>query len=244
MISSLRRTSRLLSILYYNFGNYNEKEIALAKRIFVTATNTDIGKTYTTRLLIDAYSRMGLRVGVFKPIETGVSDIPQDGKALWEAACLHNPALRSLSLEEIVPIRFPLPAAPYVAGGAHPIPMERLDAALEIIESRCDVVLIEGAGGLFVPIDRETMMIDLPRRFGAVTFLVTHCRLGCINDTLLNLKALEDTRLSYVWGFNCRDEDRSFEQTSLPYFADHFENLYVIDRDIDAIARTLLDTIA
>ncbi|MFZ5373948.1 MAG: ATP-dependent dethiobiotin synthetase BioD, partial [Campylobacterota bacterium] len=147
-------------------------------------------------------------------------------------------------LEEIVPLRFPLPAAPYVAGGAQPIPLEQLDAAFAKIESLCDIVLIEGAGGLFVPIDRETMMIDLPRRFDAVTLLVTHCRLGCINDTLLNLKALEEARLPHVWGFNCRDEDYSFEQTSLPYFADRFDKLYVIGRDIDAIARALLDTIA
>lgn len=216
----------------------------MAKRIFVTATNTDIGKTYTTKLLIEAFHRMGFRVGVYKPIETGVMDFPVDGKSLCETASSFNPALSELTLNDIVPLRFSLPAAPYVASGGQRIEFELLEQALEKIESLCDVVLIEGAGGLFVPIDETSMMIDLPRYFNAVTLLVTHCRLGCINDTLLNLKALDDAKLPYVWGFNCRESDLSFEQTSLPYFAHRFETLYFIRDDIDAIARSLLDTIA
>lgn len=215
----------------------------MAKRIFVTATNTDIGKTHTTRLLIEALSRMGLRVGVFKPIETGVDSTPPDGAALFEAAVTHNRSLAQLSLEDIVPVRFPLPAAPYVANGGRKIDFALIERSLAKIETFCDVVLIEGAGGLFVPVDAKTMMIDLPRRFNAVTLLVTHCRLGCINDTLLNLKALDDAGLSYVWAFNCRDSDLSFEQTSLPYFRDHFGTLYFVREEIDAIARSLLDTI-
>lgn len=216
----------------------------MAKRIFVTATNTDIGKTYTTKLLIEAYSRMGLRVGIYKPIETGVVDFPVDGKSLFETASSFNPALSELSLNDIVTLQFPLPAAPYVASGGAPIDLALFERGLEKIESLCDIVLIEGAGGLLVPIDEETMMIDLPRRFHAVTLLVTHCRLGCINDTLLNLKALQDAALPFVWGFNCRENDLAFEQTSLPYFQNRFKTLYFIQEDIDSIARTLLDTIA
>jgi dethiobiotin synthetase len=216
----------------------------LAKRIFVTATNTDIGKTHTMKLLIAAFSRMGLRTGVFKPIETGVDSLPLDGKALFESASAHNPSLEQLSLEEIVPVRFSLPAAPDVASGGEEIDFALIDRSLEKIEALCDVVLIEGAGGLFVPIDEKTMMIDLPRRFHAVTFLVTHCRLGCINDTLLNLKALDDAGLPYLWGFNCRGDDDTFDRTSLPYFLHRFEKLCFIQDDIDSIARSLLDTIA
>lgn len=216
----------------------------MAKRIFITATNTDIGKTYTTKRLIEAFSKMGLRVGVYKPIETGVTTIPADGMSLFQTALSHNPALSVLTIEDIVSLRFPLPAAPCVANGGQKIELERFERALEKIEALCDVVLIEGAGGLFVPVDEETMMIDLPRRLHAVTLLVTHCRLGCINDTLLNLKALQDSGLPFVWGFNCRDGDDTFEQTSLPYFARRFETLYFIRNDIDTIARSLLDTIA
>ncbi len=215
----------------------------MAKRIFITATNTDIGKTHTALALIRAFSRMGLRVGVFKPIETGVCGFPVDGQALFETALSLNPSLSALSLDDIVPLRFPLPAAPYVASGGEPIDFDRIERSLARIEALCDIVLIEGAGGLYVPIDETTMMIDLPGRFDAFTLLITHCRLGCINDTLLNLKALTDAKLPYLWGLNCREGDEAFARTSLPYFAHHFDRLYFLPDDIDALARVLLDTI-
>lgn len=216
----------------------------MAKRIFVTATNTDIGKTYTTALLIEAFSKMGYRVGVYKPIETGVVSVPADGQKLFESAQLHNPALCALTLSDIVTLTFPLPAAPFVASGGIPIDFALFGTALAKIEEYCDLVIIEGAGGLMVPIDDERIMIDIPRYFGATTLLVTHCRLGCINDTLLSLDALNAKGLPHRWALNCRTEDVDFDQTSLPYFQHRFEPLYRIDRDIDTLARALLDTIS
>lgn len=216
----------------------------MAKRIFITATNTDIGKTYTTKLLIQALSRLGFKVGVYKPIETGVANIPPDGNALFNEALRYNPSLASLSLEDIVPLQFPLPAAPFIANGGKPIDLGMFDGPLHKIEALCDIVLIEGAGGLMVPMDEHTMMIDLPRYWGATTLLVTHCALGCINDTLLSIKALEDASLPFMWALNCRSDDTSFERVSLPYFTHRFEHIYQIDRDIDPLAQALLDTIS
>lgn len=215
----------------------------MAKRIFVTATNTDIGKTYTSVLLLHAFTRIGLRVGVYKPIETGVRGIAHDGNLLFQTALGLNPSLASLSLNDIVTCTFPLPAAPFVASRGEKIDLGLFDAPLAKIEALCDVLIIEGAGGLMVPIDDKTMMIDLPRYFNATTFLVTHCRLGCINDTLLSLQALENGLLPHLWGLNCKNGEDDFVQTSLPYFEHRFKPLYFIDRDIDAIARALLDTI-
>lgn len=216
----------------------------MSKRIFVSATNTDIGKTYTSKLLIAAFSRLGYRVGVYKPIETGVTTLPHDGNELFQYALSFNPDLSKLSLDDIVTLQYPLPAAPYVANEGRTIDLTLFEKALAKIETVCDIVIIEGAGGLMVPIDEHTMMIDLPRYFNAVTFLVTHCNLGCINDTLLSLKALEDTRLPHLWGLNCRSSDQGFEKTSLPYLSHRFASLYRIDKDIDAIAKALLDTIS
>lgn len=215
----------------------------MAKRIFVTATNTDIGKTYSSLRLVEAFSRMGLRVGVFKPIETGVEQFPLDGTALFEKARFHNPALNALYTADIVPFQYPLPAAPYVANDARPIDRSTLDTSLAKIEALCDVVIIEGAGGLMVPVDPDTMIIDLASHFGATVLLVTHCRLGCINDTLLSLAALESRGLKHQWALNCRENDQTFSTISLPYFRDRFKTLYSIQDDIDALAYALLDTI-
>ena len=215
----------------------------MSKRIFVTATNTNIGKTHTSKLLIEAFTRLGLRVGVYKPIETGVTTLAPDGNTLFQTALACYPALSTLSLADIVTLQLPLPAAPYVANGGQAIDLSIFDKALAKIEALCDVVIIEGAGGLMVPIDEKSMMIDLPRYFNAVTLLVTHCTLGCINDTLLSIQALENAKLPFIWGLNCRTDDTDFEITSLPYFTHRYKTIYQINRDIDTIAKVLLDTI-
>lgn len=215
----------------------------MSKRIFITATNTDVGKTYTTIKLMEAFTKMGLRVGVYKPIETGVNGIPADGSLLLKHAQMLNPQLKTMRINDVVTLSLPLPAAPYVANKRQKINLELFDRALEKIETLCDIVLIEGAGGLMVPVDEELMMVDFPHHFKAVALLVTHCRLGCINDTLLSLTALENARIPHLWTLNCRTGDESFTQISLPYFKNKFDPLYVIGHDNTALAQALLDKI-
>jgi dethiobiotin synthetase len=84
--------------------------------IFISANNTDAGKTYTVIKLIKAFSKKGYKVGVMKPIETGVKYIPEDGKKLFEEAVKYNKNLQKLSIDDIVPVQFSLPAAPIAAG--------------------------------------------------------------------------------------------------------------------------------
>jgi dethiobiotin synthetase len=215
----------------------------LSKRIFITATNTNVGKTYTTIKLMEAFTTMGLRVGVYKPIETGVNGLPADGILLLKHAQALNPQLKTLRLSDIVSLPLFLPAAPYVANKGKNIDLAPFDRALEKIESLCDIVLIEGAGGLMVPLDERLMMIDLPRHFNAITLLVTHCQLGCINDTLLSLRALENSNLPHLWVSNCRAEDETFAQISLPYFKNTYDILHFIGHNNTALAQALLDKI-
>ncbi len=212
----------------------------MAKRIFITATNTDIGKTYVTTHLLKYYASLGYKVGVIKPIETGVEDAPIDGSLLFSLVQSLNPAMGKLTLSDIVPIRFKLPAAPYCANDARPIDLSLVDDAINKIEPFCDILIIEGAGGLYVPIDRETMMIDLIERFKARALLVSHCRLGCINDTLLSIKALQAKNIDFVWTLNCHSDDHDFDKVSAPYFRDNFPDFTIFDNDITAIAQTLL----
>jgi dethiobiotin synthetase len=225
--------------LGYNDANTPQGGI-MAHRIFVTATNTDVGKTYTTLRLLEYYASQGLRVGALKPIETGVTDFPPDGAALLEMLKRLNPAFCPLDIEAIVPIQYPLPAAPYVASGRQPVDWNRINKALERIEPLCDIVIIEGAGGLLVPLDEENMMIDVIRRYGAKALLVSHCRLGCINDTLLNLELLDAAKIPYEWILNCRPGDDSFKTVSKPFFDDRFSETPLLDTDLPRIAEKLL----
>ena len=208
----------------------------MAKRIFVTATNTDIGKTYTTKLLLKEFTSRGIRVGVIKPIETGVVDgyAPDGEELLWSIKEL-NPEFEKIKTEDIVPITYELPAAPFVSSGNKSLDFKKLDRAVEKLELLCDVLIIEGAGGICVPIDDKTMMYDLIKYFEASALLVTHCSLGCINDTLLSSMALENNNIKYAVAFNCKGADESFSVVSEPYFEQTGFKVLKVDKNIDTI---------
>ncbi len=212
----------------------------MTKRIFITATNTDIGKTYTTKLLLKEFASRGLRVGVIKPIETGVvGGHAPDGSELLATVKECNSEFKDISVEDIVPITYELPAAPFVSSSNTPLNFKKLDLAIEKLEKLCDVLLIEGAGGLFVPIDENVMMIDLIKHCKAQALLVTHCSLGCINDTLLSKKLLEDRKIEHLVAFNCRDSDDGFVSVSEPYFKQTGFKVLKVKQNIDTICDVL-----
>ncbi len=212
----------------------------MRKRIFVTATNTDIGKTYTSKLLIKEFAEAGNRVGVIKLIETGVVDgVYPDGDVLLTCIKKYNKEFESLHVEDIVPIHYELPAAPFVASDNTPLDLQKLTMAIEKLEKLCDILIIEGAGGLYVPIDGNTMMIDLIQYYKASTLLVTHCSLGCINDTLLSSKALLERKIPHTIAFNCRETDESFAIVSEPYFKKIGFEVLKVDKNIDTLCDVL-----
>jgi dethiobiotin synthetase len=211
------------------------------KPIFITATNTNVGKTYTTLKLLEALSAKGLKVGVMKPIETGVQGIPADATLLFETAKRFHEELSSLKLKDIVPYAFELPAAPYVAKGRKRVSAELLESAYAKIEALCDIVLIEGAGGLLVPIEDDLYMYDFIRLFGARTLLVGHDNLGCINDVLLNLHLLDALGVDdYEWCVNFRDNEEAFMQTSYPFFKTLFGRVLSVQKDMQSIIDSLV----
>jgi len=212
----------------------------MKKRIFVTATNTDIGKTYTTKLLLKEYAKQGLRVGVIKPIETGVRDnVYPDGDQLLSLVKELNPEMMDLNIDDIVPISYELPAAPYIASQGESLDFTLLSSAIEKLEERCDLLIIEGAGGLYVPVDGSFMMVDLIAFFNATTLLVTHCSLGCINDTLLSAQVLKNKNLNHTIAFNCRKKDSDFKEISAPFFNRKAYDILKVDEDIDTICELL-----
>ena len=81
------------------------------KSIFITATNTDVGKTYASEKFLRFFAKNGLKVGYFKPCETRVIDFPLDGTKLLNLAKELNPNFK-VSISDVVPYQFNLPAAP------------------------------------------------------------------------------------------------------------------------------------
>ena len=212
----------------------------MAKKIFITATNTDIGKTYTTKLLLEELALKGFRVGAIKPIETGViNGYCPDGEILLKCVQELNPEMDWLCVTDIVPVTYESPAAPIVASGNEPLDVNKIKRSMERIELCCDILLIEGAGGLFVPVDEKCMMVDFIEIFEASALLVTHCHLGCINDTLLSKKVLQDRGIKHLVAFNCKMEDDEFKNISKPYFDSIGFEVLKVSQNIDTICDVL-----
>jgi dethiobiotin synthetase len=159
------------------------------KLLFVTGTDTGVGKTTVTRALAAALTARGLRVAALKPIETGCAAdaggtlIPDDGRHLQAATG------GWLSLDEVTPERFPAPLSPAAAAAAagRHIQLGVLARQVAAIAARADVTLVEGAGGLLVPLDERTLTADFVATLGARLVVVARDALGTVNHSLLTL---------------------------------------------------------
>ncbi len=158
--------------------------------LFVTGTDTGCGKTSVGVVLAALACEAGLQVRVVKPIETGCEfshgwPVPADALALARAAGDPRP------LEQICPYRLTLPAAPDVAAAHEGVAIEpaRLRAACEDACEGADLVLVEGAGGLLVPIAPGLDMLGLAAMLELPLLVVARAALGTINHTRLTLAA-------------------------------------------------------
>lgn len=197
---------------------------------FITATNTDVGKSYAAEVFLNKLNKSGNKVGYFKPIETGVIDKPFDGTKLLNITKKLN-SNYNLSIDEVVPYQFKLPAAPFVSAKVENkdidinLIIDKIKKALEY----CDTLVIEGAGGLFVPIKKEYFIIDLIKdisnQFNTKTILIVPSNLGSINDTLLSQSALKNKNIEYEWYINLYKDKESFETITLPFYKEYFETI-------------------
>ena len=156
--------------------------------LFITGTDTGVGKTYVAALIAASLSRSGRRVGVYKPAASGCrliggAMVSDDATLLWKAA--GRPGL----LEQVCPQRFLAPLAPHLAAREEGA---RLDSALlrrglEHWQATSDVIVVEGAGGLMSPLGEEEYVADLAYDLGFPLVIVAPNRLGTINQTLQTL---------------------------------------------------------
>jgi dethiobiotin synthetase len=201
--------------------------------LFITATGTNVGKTHTTLKLIEALSDKGLSVGVFKPVETGVTDTAPDANILLQACQKVNENFKNLNAEDITAYTFPLPAAPFCADIDAVITIQKILEKQGELSKLCDILLIEGAGGLMVPITKEYMMINLIKEIDAKTLLVTPSRLGCINDTLLSILALRTLDIDFDWCVNLYEDKEDFSKVTQPYYDEVFPEWWSIENGLD-----------
>ena len=160
---------------------------------FVTGTDTGVGKTLVACALARGLRGRGLDVGVMKPVETGVgTDGPLDAKALQASAGSGD------ALDQICPITLPLAAAPAVAATEAGIRIELswLSETFKALAARHAWMIVEGAGGLLVPLSSSADMADLAAELGLPLVVAARARLGTINHTRLTLEAAKARRLT------------------------------------------------
>ena len=200
--------------------------------LFITATGTNVGKTHTTLQLIEAFASKGLAVGVFKPIETGVTDTAPDASLLLKSCQKVNEKFKNLTPTDITAYTFPLPAAPFCADIDNTINIQKIIDKHNELSKLCDILLVEGAGGLMVPITKEYMMINLIKELNTKTLLVTPSRLGCINDTVLSILALKTFDIDFDWCVNLHEDKESFKEVTQPYYDEVFPEWWSIEEGI------------
>lgn len=152
--------------------------------LFITGTDTGVGKTYVATIIVRRLRAAGCRVGVYKPAESGaVSGSAGDAEQLWEAAG------RPRSLDDVCPQRFQAPLAPHLAARAEgrEIDADLLRHGIEPWLSDSDVVVVEGSGGLMSPVSDSEYVADLAYDFGFPLVVVARNGLGTINQTLQTL---------------------------------------------------------
>lgn len=157
--------------------------------IFVAGTDTNVGKTHVCGLLLDFFLKEGIRAGYQKWVATGPESPPADLAACLRMAGL--PLEPELAGSQVV-YHFPLPASPHLA--AEQVG-EVIDPALirnkyQEMLARHELLIVEGVGGLLVPLNRELLLADLLRELRIPTLVVAKSGLGTINHTLLTLEAL------------------------------------------------------
>ena len=157
--------------------------------LFITGTDTDVGKTYVAALIARSLAAGGHRVGVYKPAASGCRADRQGGLVSDDAVALWEAAGRPGELAEVCPQRFSAPLAPHLAARAEGkrLDPQRLRAGLEPWLRRSDVVLVEGAGGLMSPLGDDEYMADLACDLGFPLIVVSRNVLGTINATLQTL---------------------------------------------------------
>ncbi len=162
------------------------------KGIFITGTDTGVGKTFVTGALSAILQEQGFDVGVMKPAESGAI---QDGKKLiaCDATFLKKMARSNDPMELINPYVFKAPLSPYHAGREAGVTIDpaKIVTAFNELASRHDIVLVEGAGGILAPLTHDFSMGDLARRLNLPVLIVAHPYLGSINHTQLTAEALD-----------------------------------------------------
>ncbi len=184
---------------------------AAALHLFVTGTDTGVGKTRVAAGLCAAFAARGLRVAAMKPVASGCTREPQ-GLRNEDALALIAAANTTAAYDDVNPYAFEPAIAPHLAAAAAGTTIDDrvLDRAHERLCRAGDVLVVEGAGGWLVPLDARRSLADLAVRWRLDVIVVVAMRLGCLNHAQLTLESVAARGLK-VAGWVANVVDPGFE---------------------------------
>lgn len=191
---------------------------------FVSGIDTNVGKSYATGILARELAAAGRSVITQKLVQTGCTDSSEDIE-LHRRIMGIAPTREDLDMTT-APEIFTYPCSPHLATAidGREIDFGRIDAATATLKGRYDIVLLEGAGGLMVPLTDDMLTIDFVERHRYPVLLVTSGRLGSINHTLLSLEALERRGIevtALLYNAYPSLEDKTIEEDTRGYLESH-----------------------
>ena len=190
--------------------------------IFITATDTEVGKTLIAAGLVNFFRNQGINAGYMKPISCS-----QDNDAVFVKKLLKLKDQLAL----INPISLPYPLSPLatVRKAKIKIDLKKIKRAFTVLSKKYDLVVVEGVGGALVPITEKIMIADLIKQLKIPTIIVARASLGTINHTLLTVEALRKRKIKIqgiiingYTGDELSEDDNAdiiFEQTKIPILA-------------------------
>ena len=178
--------------------------------IFVTGTNTEVGKTMVTRALARAFVNRGKRVAAVKPVESRDDEGPSDTELLLTAARME------VSPKETCAYSFSNPVSPHLASQKEGISIQKEPIYDLVVHwgAKADILLVEGAGGLLVPLSKELLYVDLMVDLNFPVLIVAPNELGAINSKLLTIEAARSRGLDIAGVILNRTEPTGLDNAS------------------------------
>jgi dethiobiotin synthetase len=167
--------------------------------LFITGTDTGIGKTVVTGAIARHLKLRGRRVAVSKPVASGC-ERRREGLVSEDAEYIAHCADTPHPLDDVCPQRFAEPLAPAVAAAraGQAVNWAEIQRSHDLMTIGADCMLVEGAGGIMVPLDEQATVLDLIRWCGLPTVVVARPNLGTINHTVLTVQRLQDAGVKVV----------------------------------------------
>lgn len=190
------------------------------KKFFITATDTDAGKTYVACSLIHALTKLGKKVAVYKPISAGC-EVEQGQLVNEDAKLLMQSANSQQSLSQINPIAFLEPIAPHIAANKQNKEItiaEVCNGYSKVLDNQADVIITEGAGGWRLPLGNNKYLSEFAFATKQDVILIVNMKLGCLNHARLTYEAIVADGLNCIaWVAN--------SYTAMPYLDENIAEL-------------------